>query len=645
MKRKRLVLLQLPVLQQNQYKKTLNIPLAPAWLALAIKELKEWEVLIVSQEYATYLGDEAILEHILLLEPDAIGLSLYLWNTDRSLYLAQKIKETLGTKVIIGGPEVTGDNPYVVRTWVDLMVVGEGESVLRKVLLKDGDWPQKVFSDNQWNFNRLTSPYLYDLLSPGIENIMLLETQRGCPYGCTYCYYHKSFKSIRSLSLKEIETAIKWGLENKIKEIYLMDPSFNTRKDLVQILKVISELNKDKFFTLTTELRIEDLTPEEISLLSESNFNMVEIGLQSINQDVLKAVNRSVRLKDFLGAVKLLKKYGIQPKIDLILGLPLDTPNSFRHTLNFIVENDLAYDAELFLLSVLPGTVLRKKAKDYKMSYQEHPPYHIFSSQTFSETELKDAWEEAEEVLDTNFLPPPFLDIGYRQNGNRLQYFCDGDYVKKVLIFERMNQSTIENLSKRLFNPYQIFVFDISNNIDVFKNIIRQFTSMNPFTPFEVILFDPDMYFPIYEWISEVRLFQHHYLDYEFKFKLQRNERGCITLTIVKEDRVRIWDGYMTRQVYWWKKDYLPKLNELKEFEHLDGVLLDGRFAEKSVLNWQDRYYKKADSMPSISFSEEAWQRRWISMCYPEDFFQGPIFDRKVSHALRPISDGLYLGR
>jgi len=626
--RKRLVLLQLPVPQHNQYKKTLNIPLAPAWIALGLKELKEWEVYVLSQEHATYLGDKAILDHIISLEPDAIGLSLYLWNTDRSLYLAWRLKELLGTKVIIGGPEVTGDNPYIERPWIDLMVVGEGEGVIRDILSRKHNWPNRVVADNQWSFKESISPYLFGLLSPGIENIMLLETQRGCPYGCTYCYYHKSFRSIKSIGIEGIEAALRWAVEHKVKEIYLMDPSFNIRKDFVEILQLISDLNKEKHFTLTTELRVEDLTEKDISLLTSANFNMIEIGLQSINQDVLKAVNRNVRLGDFLKSVGIIKKSNIQPKIDLILGLPLDTSNSFRDTLKFIVENDLAYDAELFLLSILPGTVLRKHAHEYKIRYQEHPPYHILSSEGLSETELKDAWEEAEDVLDTNFLPPPFLDIGYKKEGKKILYHCDGKYVTKVLIMGKEILSAVNDLASRLFHPYQIFLFDITNNMDVFLSVVNVFTSMNPHTPFEVIIFEPEAHFQIYDWIHQVKLIYPHYLDSEYEFKLQGKERGCITLSLVKADKSRIWHGYMTRQVYWWKEDYLPNLDELKALEHLDGVLLDGRFSEKEVLKWQQRYYKRADFLPAISFAEESWQRRWISMCYPEDSFQGPIFNK-----------------
>ncbi|MFN3534351.1 MAG: B12-binding domain-containing radical SAM protein, partial [Desulfatiglandales bacterium] len=80
--KRRLLLLQLPVPQLNQYRKTLNIPLAPAWIAAALSDKEGIEVEIVGQREATYLADRSLIEHILSRAPDMVGLTLYLWNTD-----------------------------------------------------------------------------------------------------------------------------------------------------------------------------------------------------------------------------------------------------------------------------------------------------------------------------------------------------------------------------------------------------------------------------------------------------------------------------------------------------------------------------------------------------------------------------------
>ncbi|MFN3534835.1 MAG: hypothetical protein ACK4WB_05535, partial [Desulfatiglandales bacterium] len=66
--------------------------------------------------------------------------------------------------------------------------------------------------------------------------------------------------------------------------------------------------------------------------------------------------------------------------------------------------------------------------------------------------------------------------------------------------------------------------------------------------------------------------------------------------------------------------DTLPNRNELKRFEHLDGILLDGLFEKEKLQDWQNRFYPYADELPAISFADESIQRGWIHRCYPEDF-------------------------
>jgi radical SAM superfamily enzyme YgiQ (UPF0313 family) len=180
----------------------------------------------------------------------------------------------------------------------------------------------------------------------------------------------------------------------------------------------------------------------------------VEIGLQSINRNALSAIHRPTDIEKFLKGIQLLKDRDVETKIDLILGLPKDDPDSFRDTLKFMVEHDLAYDAELFMLSLLPGTRLRKEAGRYGINYLERPPYHITSSDTFQENDFKSLWEEAEDLLDTNFSPPPFLDLGYRINGKPPSLITDGGFVRKIIIDRNSVHRSYSRIAELLFHPY-----------------------------------------------------------------------------------------------------------------------------------------------------------------------------------------------
>ncbi len=613
--KRRLLLLQLPVPQLNQYRKTLNIPLAPAWISAALSDIEGIEVEIIGQSEATYLADRSLMEHILSRAPDMVGLTLYLWNTDRGLYLAKEIKERIDLEVIVGGPEVTPDNPYIRRPWVDMLVYGEGEGILRERLLAELERGSK----RQWDFSSQPSPYTEGLIPLGLEGVMLLETQRGCPFRCSYCYYPKSIRGIKRLGPKLIGEAISWGHRNGAKEIYIMDPSFDSRPDCEGILRDIMRINRDRRFTLTTELRVEGLTERRADLMKDANFNMVEIGLQSTSPSVLGAIGRKTDLNRFLRGVELLKERGIETKIDLILGLPNETLESFEGTMRFMVQNGLYYDSELFLLSVLPGTRLRAQAREFQMEYMEYPPYHVLKTNRLSQGDIISAWSMAEDILDCNFNPPPFLDIAYKKNGRLPKTMEEGGIVRKLILGKDPPEDP-SFISKRLFHPYQIIVLEGCLDLGHLKGLIGLFTSQNPFTPFELVIFEPPLSWDPYEIVESVKIYYPHYLDMEYRFKLAPKERGCVVITLVSTDDKRHWEGYLTRQIYWWKRDTLPNRNELKRFEHLDGILLDGFFEKEKLQEWQNRFYLYADELPAISFADESIQRAWIHKCYPEDF-------------------------
>lgn len=91
--------LQLPVPPPSYYAATGNVPLAAASLASCL-ESKDDPVLglspyVVSPEDTDSLGDRELIDRIVKEGPDFLGLSLYLWNTERSLYIAKEVKKEI----------------------------------------------------------------------------------------------------------------------------------------------------------------------------------------------------------------------------------------------------------------------------------------------------------------------------------------------------------------------------------------------------------------------------------------------------------------------------------------------------------------------------------------------------------------------
>ncbi|MBW1899785.1 MAG: radical SAM protein [Deltaproteobacteria bacterium] len=359
----KILLIQLPIPQLNFGRRTGNVPLASACLKQAADGFKDHRIEILPESVSSYLGDSALLQQIVEKKPDIIGFTLFNWNIDRSIYLAKKIKEEYGPRIVFGGPEVTPDNTLLNTGIADFLVFGEGESVFIRIIENENTWGENTGgASSEEIFRSAPSPYLAGLLEPEIDRIMYIETQRGCPFRCGFCYYNKSMNRVTYANEEPLLDGVRWAVEHNIDELCFLDPSLNTRPDFKSLLKKIAAVNHKKQITLTGEIRSESIDGETADLFVSAGFSMFEIGLQSINLKALQIMNRPTDLSRFLHGTFLLKDRGIIPRIDLIVGLPGDNLEGFKRSVDFVAENDLFNDIMVFPLSILPGTDFRQKS-------------------------------------------------------------------------------------------------------------------------------------------------------------------------------------------------------------------------------------------------------------------------------------------
>ena len=95
-----------------------NIPLGPGFLVSALKTsgISGIEVEILGPEAVDLLCDQGLVETIASSSPVIAAFSLYVWNVQRSLFLAGAVKRRLpDLRIVVGGPEVTPDNMWVLQ--------------------------------------------------------------------------------------------------------------------------------------------------------------------------------------------------------------------------------------------------------------------------------------------------------------------------------------------------------------------------------------------------------------------------------------------------------------------------------------------------------------------------------------------------
>ena len=430
----KLRLVQLPVPPPAALAATGNVPLAAGCLGVAarVSGLASRLAIDVVEPAATdALGDTLLADHIARDEPEFAGFSLYLWNSERSLHLAREVKRrSPRTRVLIGGPEVCADNAFLLRQpGADIAVSGEAEDTFPRAMaaLLDGRSPAAVPGvavRNALGFSALTpqgaadfplaaypSPYLEGLIPVETQRSTYVETVRGCRSHCTFCFYPRSSSVLRALDVADSARLIAALRDRGAREVVFLDPTFNHRPELEPLLDALIRENASRALTFFAEVRAEGLTPQLARKLKQAGFDRLEIGLQSVNRQTLKRVRRGGSPDKVAEAARMLHGEGIELLVDLIIGLPGDTPDDVLRGMEFLDANGLAAEAQVFPLSLLPGTAMRATAADDGVEFDPAPPYRVRRTATFSEEALLQTLLAAEDRLGRRFdeWPRPHL--------------------------------------------------------------------------------------------------------------------------------------------------------------------------------------------------------------------------------------------
>lgn len=420
------LLVQLPIPPGGMEPVRGNVPLAAGYLKLMAYRrglLGQFDVEIFPAWLASSLGDTALVEAILRYRPCLVGFTCYLWNIERTLCLARRLKERdPSLAVLLGGPEITADNPWVLHEEaVDYAAIGEGEQTFVELLQAlaaggpmgpiAGLWtrsqaqppPRRTLS----NLDEISSPYLEGMLDGADEQLLLLETVRGCVFKCKFCYYPKSYPGLAHVSPARILANLQYAAEREVREVVLLDPTLNQRRDFAEFLALLAQANERQTFTYFGELRAEGITPSIAALLRRANFTEVEVGLQSVASEAQHLMARKNHLRAFEQGVRAMLGAGIKVKVDLIIGLPGDTPETIRQGLRYLQNEGLYSSVQVFQLAILPGTAFRNEASMLGLQYQSRPPYYVLQTPTLSLAEMYDLMDEAQSALGIEYDAPP----------------------------------------------------------------------------------------------------------------------------------------------------------------------------------------------------------------------------------------------
>lgn len=481
----KLVFVQLPVMEPNWEDVGANAPLAAGYLAsyaesLGLLSRGEWSIL--GHDTMNYASDSAVVGALVDSGADLVAFSLYAWNLERSISVAARAKELMPrARFIAGGPEVVDGMPVIDRSPFSALAVGEGEIPFAEMLrdIRQHRPLARVYRpDSLLDLAFLPNPYLAGTLPFHKDQAVHLETMRGCPSKCSYCYYGKNYPALRYYPREQALDVIRKAGEAGCGELYIMDPSFQFGGDLEQRLRDIRDANMGRL-PIHAEMRLETISKDSAGLLKEAGFSSVEVGLQSINPKALEAVNRTWNRKAFERGAEILQDRKIMIKTGLILGLPYDGYEQVIETFDFLGMHGLGQDAELYPLSLLPGTDVRERADEWRMSRMELPPYWVTGTDWISGDDMIDAIAAFEESFDVEWASPPSPHFSQEKHG----YVSFVDTRKSENIdWMRLNPSRLANSVTLLADADDPET--LSRLVRASKDIRRD----NPFTLYQIVL-------------------------------------------------------------------------------------------------------------------------------------------------------------
>jgi hypothetical protein len=238
-----------------------------------------------------------------------------------------------------------------------------------------------------------------------------VETVRGCRSHCTFCFYPRSSSVLRTLDVDASAQLVAELKRRGAREVVFLDPTFNHRPGFPELVDALAEVNADRSLSFFAEVRAEGLTAEHAEGLARAGFDRLELGLQSVNVETLKRVRRGGHPDKVAFAADLLHQRGITLLVDLIVGLPGDRPEDVRLGVDYLIAHGLADEAQVFPLSLLPGTAMRTDADRDGITFNPAPPYRVKDTGTMREAEWVQALREAETQMGTRLdeVPRPHL--------------------------------------------------------------------------------------------------------------------------------------------------------------------------------------------------------------------------------------------
>ena len=182
-----------------------------------------------------------------------------------------------------------------------------------------------------------------------------IYSSRGCPSKCIYCLWPQTFsgRTMRTRSPENVYQEVKWIVENipGIREISFDDDTFTAdRKHAREVAEKLRPLGIS--WTINARANCDF---ETLKIMREAGLRHVVVGYETGNEQILKNIKKGVTRAQAIEFTRNCKKLGLSVHGAFIMGLPGETRDTIRETIEFAKALDLN-SIQASLASPYPGT-------------------------------------------------------------------------------------------------------------------------------------------------------------------------------------------------------------------------------------------------------------------------------------------------
>ncbi len=381
----------------------------PAALGLVFAYAKAYEGGKLDEFYdfrLNWVWDDDRLESY-TARPAIYLCSNYLWSHERSIAVSEKVKRLSPNSITVHGgpdtPKYEADAEAYFRDFphVDVIVRGEGEASAAELLDKlssvigDDEPDLSVLEGVQGisyrykgeivrnpdrpriaDLDTIPSPYLTGLFDAykGVPRLHVsLETNRGCPYGCTFCDWGSATTSkIRKFDLDRVFGELEWCSDARVQSVSQADANFGVFERDVSIAEKVAELKQGTGYPETFggsyAKNSTKYLEKIIKVMADAGILAQGVlSLQTMDDDTLSVIKRSnIKVEKYDALANEMRNSNLQLSVELMMGLPGATLDAFVGDLQQCIDRDIP--ARINHTTMLVNSPMN--APDYRAEHQ-----------------------------------------------------------------------------------------------------------------------------------------------------------------------------------------------------------------------------------------------------------------------------------